>query len=369
MKLERVKRVLLIRHRRIGDVVTVTPCIRAIKETFPDVHLAVLVDKSTEGVLRGHPMVDELIVLDKDACRSAGRAGKLCKEAAFLWGLRRRRFDLVINLHGGPRSAIETLCAGARYRLGGFPSWHHWNWVYNIRTRPLREVLGAGEESHIVLRHLATLRAAGITTADTRLVMGVTGKAQASLDRLLASQGLTAGRDIVVIFPASRRRDACWPAERFAQVADWLVQEFAVTVVLVAGPGERAVCGEVRAAMQQEAIDLSGLIGLQELAALLQRSAMFIGLDGGPIHIAAAVGTPIVGLYGPTSDTWRPWTTQSILVRPFNLRQRASGECPQAPSAGMDGISVAQVCEAVRRLRARLGSAGGHPAKAAPGQG
>ena len=351
--LERVRKVLLIRLRRIGDVVSVTPCIRAVKETFPDAHLAVLVEKAAEEVLLGNPYVDELIVLDKKNFKMGGRLGTLWEELKFLLALRRKRFDLTINLHGGPRSTLQTLFSGAKYRLGGFINWHHWNWVYNIRTRPLVEMLGDnGRHAHIVERHLATLKAAGIETSDRRLSMTVSQDAQASLDRLLKEKEASGNGRFATIHPASRSRAKRWREERFAELADRLIEDFGATVVLVAGPGEEAASKRVQEAMRRGAVDLGGRISLQELAALLGRSTLYIGLDSGALHVAAALGVPTVALFGPTSDTWRPWTDHGIVVRAPSPCQGCGGSCPWDPSPCMDGISVDHVFDAVLRLRA-----------------
>lgn len=353
MRLERVRKILLIRLRRIGDVVTVTPCTRAVKETFPEARLSVLVEKAAEEVMLGNPYVDELIVLDQKRFKMRGRVGSLWEEIKFLLALRRKRFDLIINLHGGPRSSFQTLVSGARYRLGGFIGWHHWNWVYNIRTRPLVEMLGEnGDRAHIVERHLATLKAAGIETRDQRLIMRASERAQMSVDRLFKEQGVPSHGKFVTIHPASRSQAKRWREERFAQLADRLIEDSGATVVLVSGPGEEAATKKVQEAMRQRAIDLGGRLSLQELAALLSRSRLYIGLDSGALHVAAAVGVPLVALLGPTSDTWRPWTDHGIVVRGPSSCLGCGGTCPWDPSPCMDGIGVANVFDAILRLQA-----------------
>ena len=353
VRLERVSNILLIRLRRIGDVVTVTPCLRAVKETFPDAHLAVLVEKAAADVLLGNPYIDELIVLDKTTFKRWGRLGSLWAEIKFLLALRRKRFDLIINLHGGPRSSIQTLVSGARYRLGGFIDWHHWNWVYNIRTRPLVEMLGEhANHAHIVERHLATLKAAGIETRDHRLIMTVLPQAQTSLQRLLEERMVPAGERLVTIHPGSRSPAKRWKEERFAELADRLIEEFGVTVVLVSGPGEEAATRNVQGAMRRGAIDLGGRVSLQELAALFSRSSLYIGLDSGALHVAAALGVPLVALLGPTTDAWRPWTEHGLVVRAPSPCAGPGGSRPGDPASCMDAISVAQVFDAILRLRA-----------------
>jgi len=351
VKLEHVEKILIIRLRRIGDVVSVTPCTRAVKEAFPTAHLSVLVEKTAEGVMLGNPYVDELIVLDREKHARAGRLGVLQNELSFLLRLRRKRFDLVINLHGGPRSSIQTLASGAKYRLGGFPVRHPWNWVYNIRTLALKETLGCDNgKAHIVLRHLATLQAAGIRSRDPSLIMAVTEAAQVSLDRLLHEQGVRNVGQIVTIHPASRGWTAQWREERFAQLADRLIEEFGVAVVLTSGPREREISRRVKHAMRNEAVDLGGLTSIQEMAALFKRSALFIGLDGGPVHIAAAVGTPLVALYGPTGDIWRPWTSRGVVVRAADPCLGCPKGCPSNPPLCMDAIGVDQVFGAIRDM-------------------
>ena len=348
MRVKNIKRVLIIRLRRLGDVVAITPCTRAVKETFPNAYLSVLVEKEAEGILVGNSYVDEIIVFDRQAVNGAGSWKAFLKELEFLSSLRERGFDLVINLHGGPRSALQTLFTGAQYKLGGFPHWHPWNWVYNIRVRPEREVIGKDvRECHIVERHLSTLKNAGIETQNSSLVMVVAEEARISLDKLLRERGVQEGREIVTIHPAARNGLKRWRAERFAELADRLIERFGVTVALASGPKEMEAAKQVRARMQREAIDLAGLTTVQELAALLERSTLFIGLDGGPAHIAAAVGTPLVVLYGPTTDTWRPWSENAVVLRSRIACLGCRRSCPYGSPRCLEEISVEEVFGAI----------------------
>ncbi|MBI3989847.1 MAG: putative lipopolysaccharide heptosyltransferase III [candidate division NC10 bacterium] len=349
MKLEGIGKILIIRLRNIGDVVSITPCTRAVKETFPDVHLSVLVEKASEGVLVGNPFVDEIIVLDKKGIGRPRGIRAFWRELEFLLDLRARAFDLVINLHGGPRSAIQTLFTGARHRLGGFPFWHPWNWVYNIRVRPLEEVAGREARHYrIVQRHLVTLKHAGIETADPSLVMVVTEEARVSLERLLRERGIGEGRPIVTIHPATSGKLQRWREERFAQLADRLIETFGVAVILTSGPREKETPKRVQERMRREATNLGGLLTIQELAALLEQSVLFIGLDGAPVHIASALGTPLVAIFGPTSDTWRPWTKAlHAVVRSDPPCLGCKKVCPDGFPRCMDQISVGQVFKAV----------------------
>jgi len=155
--------------------------------------------------------------------------------------------------------------------------------------------------------------------------------------------GVGDGDRIVTIHPACRGLARRWPEGRFADLADRLVGACGVRVILVSGPGEQAVSGRVGAAMRRQAIDLGGRLGLQELAALFSRSALFIGLDGGAVHIAAAVGSPVLALYGTTSDTWRPWTNRGRLIRGTRPCSQCDEDCRSYPSACMESIGVDDV--------------------------
>lgn len=352
--LPNVHKILLIRLRRIGDLVTVTPCTRALKEAYPESSLAVLVEEEGGDIFRGNPYVDEILVWEKRREENALR--RVWREMAFLFTVWRRHFDLVVNLHGGPRSAFLTAVSGARYRVGGFLSWHHWNWVYNIRVRAERDAAGRQVARHIVERHLHSLRSAGVTASDPHLILPVLPQSQVAVARVLAASGMTDGEPLVTLYPAASSPLMRWKEERFAALADRLIETTGVRVALVGGREEKAVVERVAVCMRRPVLNLAGATSLQEMAALCERSALFIGVDGGPTHIAAAVGTPILALFGPTShETWRPWTDRHEVLRTDIpcigcMRSRCLFETIRC----MEGITVEQVWEAACRV-GRLG--------------
>lgn len=302
----RSPRILLIRLRSLGDLVLITPCTRAVKEALPDCRLAVAVDEGCEDLFLGSPYVEEVL--------SSPLEGSWGRWLGFLRDLR-RRFDWVFNLHGGPRSAQMVLASGASRRVGGLQKPHPWNRVYNVRVRPFSEILGGPGPFHIVERHLATLRCGGIEGVPGPLVIPVQQRARETVRRRLEQAGVGTEQGIVVLHPIPSGGTNRWGSENFSALAGDLSGGRRLLPVFIGGAGDRAEVEGMVAAVRGRALNWCGETSLGELAALLERCALFVGVDSGPSHLAAGVGAPVVVLWGTaTLTTWHPWTPRLAVV-------------------------------------------------------
>jgi len=302
-----VEKILVIKLRLIGDVLLSTPAISALKRHFPGARISALVNSGTGEVLEGNPDLDEIIVFDSGLRKVSG-LGKYAREALFLRDLRRKGFDMAVDLTSSDRSAMAAFLSGARYRLA-FRSKKN----FLGRNLLFTHLAEFDPSFHVVLSHLDMLEQMGIRGSNPSLYFAVS-----EADDALAIK-ITGGRkDLVHIHPVSSLPKKCWRDEYMAALIDHLI-EVGLTPVLTAGPipaeGERIkkILSMVRE--KDRVIDLGGRLTLKQVGALAGRARLFIGVDSAPMHIAAAVGAPVVALFGPTSETlWAPWCEKRLIL-------------------------------------------------------
>jgi predicted lipopolysaccharide heptosyltransferase III len=350
-----LNRILLVRLREIGDVVFTTPAIRAIRRRFPASHISYIVEPHAAAVVERNPHLDRVIV----APRIRGVAGAAA-DVRLGWELRRQRFDLAIDFHGGPRASLLTWLSGARERVGYQIVGRSWMYTRRVeRPRALRA-------RHSVENQWDLLGALGIDPPDRERdgVEMVTDPAAA--DRVRSRLGdarVTNADRIVVIHVSAGNPFRRWPLDHFVSLTASLAGHPGVRVVLSSGPSERAaadrILAEARAALGPRAaaavVDC-GEFSLAELRALLERAALFIGGDSGPLHIAATTGVPVVGLFGPTIPARSaPWRSSrlpmaAIDVGPLPCRPCDQRVCAPGDFRCLSAIPHERVVEAALRL-------------------
>ncbi|MHB0875455.1 MAG: glycosyltransferase family 9 protein [Anaerolineae bacterium] len=301
---DRAASFLVVKLADIGDVLTATPALRAIRETFPAAPVDVLASAGGAAVLDGSPYVDRVWLADRHmldsraALVSPRRLGAVARLAA---GLRSRHYGRVLFLHHlttpwgarkwrGLAAAVGAPSVGLDNGRGAF---------FDVR------VTDRGFSAiHEVEYGLAVVAACGAATADHSLSLPIPPAAEARAQALLAP----VGPRFAVVHPGSGAYSQArrWPAERFAAVADTLIDRFGLPVVLVGGQDDGVE--SLRSVMRGPALDLSGRTDLKTLAAVLRRATLFVGNDSGVMHVATAVGTPLVAIFGPTDPrAWGPW--------------------------------------------------------------
>jgi lipopolysaccharide heptosyltransferase II len=351
--------ILLIRLRLVGDVVFTTPAIRAVRRRFPDARLTYLVERAAAPVVRGNPHLDEVIVIDR-------RRGirRLIDDARLARQLRGRRFDLVIDFHGGPRSSWLAWATRAPRRIGYTIVGRSWMYTDRVsRPRGLRP-------RHSVANQFDLLAPLGIPALDPGrdpVEMVDTPEARRHVDALLAAGGVPADAELIVVHVSAGNPFRRWPAEAFARLAAMLARGSSRRrIVLTSGPSESRAAAEIaltaREALGPPAagrIVMTEELGLAALRALVGRAALFVGGDSGPLHVAATTRTPIVAIYGPTlrvrSEPWRDAAFVSEAVEPAPLPCRPCDQRACAPGdfRCLTQTTAEQVAAAAERALAR----------------
>ncbi|MBI3324562.1 MAG: glycosyltransferase family 9 protein [Candidatus Omnitrophica bacterium] len=281
-------RIVVIRLDRIGDVVLSTPVIQALREAFPSAFIAMMVRPVCRELVEGNPSLNEVVLYDKDGAHRGWLGG-----LRFALGLRRFGFDTALVLHPTVRSHVMVWLAGIPARIGyGRKA----GWLLTRRL-PHRKHEGAKSEAAYALE---MLRAVGIEPAQPppAPLVPIRPEAQARVDAWLMQQGIAPGQLAIAVHPAASARSKRWSAERFAEVADRLIAQHQARIVLIAGPRDAGQAQAMERAMRHRAVSAVGQLSLGELACLFVRCRLLIANDSGPVHIAAAVGTPVVAIFG-----------------------------------------------------------------------
>ena len=318
----RTPRILLTRLRLIGDVVFTTPAIAALRSAYPDAELVYLVEPEAAPVVRANSHLDQVV----EAPRRRG-LGRLADDLRLLHLLRGKRFDIAIDFHGGPRSAWITYGSGARVRIGYALAGRSWMYTTVVpRARELRPRHSVENQWDLV----AALAPCVPRTPDPRLYpteMAVEPEGDA---RLAALDDRPWDGVRLVIHVSAGNPFRRWPAAAFEELAVLLLANGADRrIILTSGPSDagaaRRIADEVRArlpAHRRGAVQ-TGEIDLATLRLLIERSALFIGGDSGPLHIASTTRTPVVAIFGPTlaarSAPWRDPALVTELVEPGAL--------------------------------------------------
>ncbi|MBI5970727.1 MAG: putative lipopolysaccharide heptosyltransferase III [Deltaproteobacteria bacterium] len=320
-----VKKILVIKLRHIGDVLLTVPALRALKggitplsasgktsyggTTPPSV--SVLVNSGTEEMLTGNPLVDEVIpfkrgIKGEGGDTPLGIAGRVSGELSFVREIRKRSFDMTVDLTGGDRAAIIGFLSGARYRVGcaldcrGFAGKRL---LYtHLAKRP-------DKRTHTALRDLGVVREFGFDTPDLSVDIYTSAEDDVYVDGVLKNAGIAAGAGFVHAHPTSRWLFKCWTDEGMAHVLD-AIQKTGMRVVITTGPAEPEVkkARAIISRMKTAPVDLTGAFKLKHLACLSRRATLFFGVDSAPMHIAAATGARVVSIFGPSGAfDWGPW--------------------------------------------------------------
>ena len=367
MNLKGVKKILVIKLRHIGDVLLTMPVFRALRENFPQAHITAIVNSGTEEVLTGNPLINEVIAFDR-TIKKINPVQKYLKELYFLRRIRGENFDMTVDLTSGDRAAIISFASGAKYRLAsdtgkdGFPGKRY---LYTHLAKN-------DSSQHMVLQNLDVVRQFGISTDNLNVDIFIPEDAKTFVKNVFASwdspdsepapsitgaspvnpgQSLQGGQRVIHVHPTSRWLFKCWKDEYMADVISWLLN-MGIKVIVTSSPDKREIektkkilslVSKLHASWDSpdsepapsitgaspvphsggfaeeknpglslpsgsQLIDLCGKTTIKQLAAISEASELFLGVDSAPMHIAAAVGTPVIALFGPSGAFhWGPW--------------------------------------------------------------
>jgi heptosyltransferase I len=324
-------KVLIVRLSAMGDIVHTVPLAVALRRAMPEARIDWLVDRRHLGVLDLFNAADSAIAIDP--------AGAWRKTVSVVRGLRKTAYDVVIDAQGLLKSAVLARLAGGARTIGFAPAALREPAAVRFYT----ETVAPEPADHVARQNLRLLRALGID--DTRIETPTRTVASEVADDVETAVGPKYG----VLNPGAGWPNKQWPPEKFGQVAAAIQKSRGLAWVVVWGPGEEALARRVEEASSGSAM-LAPPTGLSDLMALVQRAAIVVAGDTGPVHLAAAAGTPVVGLYGPTNPARNgPWSPEDVCVSRFGACEcHHKRRCTSATWC-LDTIGVDDVIDAVER--------------------
>lgn len=348
VNLSRLHRVLVVKLRHYGDVLLTSPVFTVLKNRAPHLELDALVYRGTEDMLTGHPAINQVFTVDR-GWKKQGPLGQLREEWKLLGALRARRYDLLVHLTESSRGAWLAHLLGPEYSVVRDYSPRRgktWHAAFSHRYRV------PGKPRHAVEMHLDALRRIGVQPKpeEKRLVLHAGAEAESTVRELLRTHQLQPG-GYIHFHPTSRWLFKCWDADKCAEAIN-ILHDAGERVVLTAAPdeAERQYIGRILPKLRRPAVDLSGRLTLKQLAALTAQAKCFVGVDSVPMHIAAAMQTPVVALFGPSGDLeWGPWMVKSrVLTTNHSCRPCGLDGCGQGKiSECLTEIAVNDVLKAV----------------------
>lgn len=298
--------ILIVKTSAIGDVTHTMPALTCLRNHFPEAHITWLVEEAASDLIVDHKSVDRVLVSKRQKWvkefRDGRWLGSFRKAKGFVRQLREREYDLVIDFQGLLKSGIWVWLSKGKKRVGFGRGMQHSEGSYIFLNK---RVPAVDMEIHALDRELLLLEAIDVPCAGITYDFPITQLHRQKIDQLLNEAGFQKGKQpLIAINPQTKWVTKLWYNDRFAEVADRLADQN-VFVVFTGGAADTLVISEIQKKMRQVSLDLTGKSSLKELAALYERADVVISTDTGPMHIAAAVGTPVVALFGPTA----PWRT------------------------------------------------------------
>lgn len=304
-----IHHLLVVRTDRIGDVLLSTPVLSGLREQFPDSRIAMLVSPYAREVVDGHPALDDVFV-DDQAGKHRGFLGWL----RLVGDIRAQRFDALVVLHPTLRLALLGVIAGIPVRVGS--GYRAYGVLFNRRVYEHRK----DARRHEVEYNMRIAAALGVQATPSPPIIVIPDAARQAIASRLDAWGVETTDTLVALHPGSGGSARSWPAASFAALGDRLAMECGARVVLTGGPSERALVESVIGQMRTRPLTIVGETTIKELAALLAVCQLCVTNSTGPLHLAAAVGTPTVALFCPITPCspvrWGPYGDGHRVLKP-----------------------------------------------------
>ncbi len=299
------QKILIIKPSAMGDIVHSLPVLSAVHKTYPDAEISWLVRTDFAALLEGHPYLSEVILFDRKYLGTAWKNPKAFGALlSLIMGLRKEKFDLIIDLQGLFRTASLSWLSGCKARFGPRSGREFSHIFYNKTIKQDQDSI------HVVDYYLKIAAAAGIA-GEVEFVLPRNTEADESLKSVLADSGVSE-KGYAVLIAGSAHADKYWPTERFAAIADKVAERFGLSVIAVGTAGERLLGEEIKDKAKVEVKNLSGRTGVPMLISILRGARLVISNDTGPGHIAAALKVPLVMIFGRSNPA---------RVAPYHLPQ------------------------------------------------
>jgi len=292
---ESFKNILIIKPSSLGDIVLALPALSALRKSFPDARISWLIRPEFAPLLKNHPHLTDIILFDRKFLGKAWyHPGAFSSLVSLIRRLRHSKFDAVIDLQGLFRTASLAWLSGCKKRLGMANARELARIFYTHKVAQDRDCI------HLVDYYLKIIRTAGVSDVDVQFVLPQDPPAADSISRLLTSHSIKPD-NYAVFVPGSARSDKCWPIERFAALADKISSQFHLSIVATGTASETGAVENLQTTANVPIVNLAGQTSLSQLIALLRTARLVVSNDTGPGHIAAALGAPLVLIFGPTN--------------------------------------------------------------------
>jgi lipopolysaccharide heptosyltransferase I len=350
--LDGIRRIALIQPSRIGDIVFSLPTLTGLRRLFPEARISWLVDERCRELVEDHPDLDEIIVIPFKAIEKALKERQL----TWVWQtfrqlkktLRERSFDLSLDLHGLAKSAFLVFMAGARYKLGSANT----TGMKELSGLFSREIHPGPTDIHTVERNLAVIRYLGGNVENPQFKFRIPEAQKEDLQTRLEGLGISPAEKLIVIHPGAGWLSRRWPVPRYAELINKLHDDLPARLIVVGGAEggskEDQLFQELFALIRVPVVNLVQQVNLKQLIALLERAHLFVGNEAGPMHLATALGKPVVAIIGPTRpELTGPFGPKTGIVRkavecsPCRERNCTDLTC-------MKAVEVSHVYEALR---------------------
>jgi 3-deoxy-D-manno-octulosonic-acid transferase/heptosyltransferase-1 len=337
--------ILIVKLSAIGDVIHTLPSLRELRRRYPEAHITWVIEEASADLIKDHPDLDRILIFPRKRWIKEFKAGRLRKPAgemrAWIHSLRERPYDLVIDFHGLFKSAFIVFLSGGKRKLG-------YDSMQELSGLFYNEKIPENMEKHAVDRYLDFPRYLGANIGKPEFPIAIRPLHERNIAEILKSYGLYEHEKdaFIVVSPVALWETKLWQNEKFARLADRINEELDMKVILTGA--ERKILDDIQRRMRTSSINLGGQTTLRELACLYRQAKLVISTDSGPMHLAAAVGTPVIALFGPTDPRRTgPYGEGHLVIQkalscsPCLLKKCDSMQC-------MRGISVEDIFEAVR---------------------
>jgi lipopolysaccharide heptosyltransferase II len=351
MNTKDISRILIIKPSSLGDVIHTLPLLKALRDQLPAAYIAWLISPEFKDIIEGNPYLDRIFLFQKEKWGRPYRIPLTIKEFFLLIRqIRRERFQLAIDVQGLLRSSIVAYFSRAPYRVG-FENAREFSPIfYN------QKVLVPNVDIHAVDRYLSLIPGKRDEPAKPEFPLQIPEMVRDNMRDILRQNQVDINQQIFLINPGAKWNTKRWPVKNYACLVQYIKEQFGGHIILIGGNGDKQLAEEVASYSRSNLTVLTGKTSLKQLAALMQMSTLLITNDSGPMHLANAVGTPTVAIFGPTNPIRTgPYHGNYIVVRrelsciPCYLRKCPTGqECLQELGVDQVMVAVNQIMETIR---------------------
>jgi heptosyltransferase-3 len=292
--------------KHMGNLVVSLPAIDALSKHFQGEKFYLIIDIAYKEIIESIINEEHIKFYPRKHLNTGSYPRRALSYIEFMHSIRRMQPDIAIDLQGGHTSSLITLFSGAASRVAG--SFTNRPYAYNLKVNLL-------DGKHKVYSYMEIAAAVGAPISEKVYRLKSTEARRLSLENKMRNMGLVSEKPFVTIHPGAGRLQKLWTVSGFATIADWLAARD-YQVVFVGGPGELDRTSEIISLLGHQTYNLVGILSLGELMALFEMSSLFLGNDSGPMHLAAAMGTPVVAIFGYADETrWGPRCDKAIVLR------------------------------------------------------